>query len=151
MKRTPTIAVRRRGLRSDTVVEVDVQAPAIWARRGPAPLMERSHRHDDLELNYVVRGRLDYLFGGSPMTVQAGEIAVFWGATPHRLIEDCADQLGDNCWVHIPLGTVLGCLIIGVLNNGLVLLEVSPFWQQVIKGFVILAAVALDKMSSSED
>jgi ribose transport system permease protein len=46
------------------------------------------------------------------------------------------------------LGTVLGCLIIGVLNNGLVLLEVSPYWQQVIKGFVILAAVALDKASS---
>jgi ribose transport system permease protein len=43
-------------------------------------------------------------------------------------------------------GTVLGCLIIGVLNNGLVLLEVSPFWQQVIKGFVILMAVAVDKM-----
>jgi ribose transport system permease protein len=49
------------------------------------------------------------------------------------------------------LGTVLGCLIIGVLNNGLVLLEVSPFWQQVIKGFVILAAVALDKASSKEE
>jgi ribose transport system permease protein len=48
------------------------------------------------------------------------------------------------------LGTVLGCLIIGVLNNGLVLLEVSPFWQQVIKGFVILAAVALDKMSAKD-
>ncbi len=44
------------------------------------------------------------------------------------------------------LGTVLGCLIIGVLNNGLFLLDVSPFWQQVVKGFVILAAVALDKM-----
>jgi ribose transport system permease protein len=43
------------------------------------------------------------------------------------------------------LGTVLGCLIIGVLNNGLVLLEVSPFWQQVIKGLVILAAVAVDR------
>jgi ribose transport system permease protein len=46
------------------------------------------------------------------------------------------------------LGTVLGCLIIGVLNNGLFLLNVSPFWQQVVKGFVILAAVALDKMSA---
>jgi ribose transport system permease protein len=45
-------------------------------------------------------------------------------------------------------GTVLGCLIIGVLNNGLFLLNVSPFWQQVIKGFVILAAVAIDKASS---
>jgi ribose transport system permease protein len=48
------------------------------------------------------------------------------------------------------LGTVLGCLIIGVLNNGLVLLEVSPFWQQVIKGVVILAAVAVDKLNQKE-
>lgn len=45
-------------------------------------------------------------------------------------------------------GTVLGCLIIGVLNNGLFLLNVSPFWQQVIKGLVILLAVALDKMNA---
>jgi ribose transport system permease protein len=49
------------------------------------------------------------------------------------------------------LGTVLGCLIIGVLNNGLVLLEVSPFWQQVIKGFVILFAVAVDRATRRED
>lgn len=48
------------------------------------------------------------------------------------------------------LGTVLGCLIIGVLNNGLFLLDVSPFWQQVIKGLVILAAVAADKFGSKE-
>ncbi|TWT91050.1 Ribose transport system permease protein RbsC [Pseudobythopirellula maris] len=43
------------------------------------------------------------------------------------------------------LGAALGCLIIGILNNGLVLLEVSPFWQQVIKGGVILLAVAIDR------
>jgi ribose transport system permease protein len=49
------------------------------------------------------------------------------------------------------LGTVLGCLIIGVLNNGLFLLNVSPFWQQVVKGFVILAAVAADKMGSRRE
>jgi ribose transport system permease protein len=49
------------------------------------------------------------------------------------------------------MGTVLGCLIIGVLNNGLVLLEVSPFWQQVTKGMVILVAVALDKISSKPE
>lgn len=45
------------------------------------------------------------------------------------------------------LGTVIGALIIGVLNNGLVLLNVSPFWQQVIKGMVILLAVILDRKS----
>ena len=43
-------------------------------------------------------------------------------------------------------GTVLGCLIIGVLNNGLVLMEVSASWQLVIKGVVIMVAVALDRM-----
>jgi ribose transport system permease protein len=48
-------------------------------------------------------------------------------------------------------GTVLGCLIIGVLNNGLFLLNVSPFWQQVIKGLVILAAVAVDRMNPRSD
>jgi ribose transport system permease protein len=44
-------------------------------------------------------------------------------------------------------GTVLGCLIIGVLNNGLVLLKVSPDWQLVVKGLVIVAAVAIDRAS----
>jgi len=46
------------------------------------------------------------------------------------------------------LGTVLGCLIIGVLNYGLFLLNVSPNWQLVIKGVVILVAVAIDKLNA---
>jgi len=49
------------------------------------------------------------------------------------------------------LGTVLGCLIIGVLNNGLVLLAVSPDWQLVVKGLVIILAVAIDRASRRED
>ena len=47
-------------------------------------------------------------------------------------------------------GTVIGAAIIGVLNNGLVLLNVSPFWQQVAKGVVILLAVIIDKMNRKE-
>ncbi|MEJ6979893.1 ribose ABC transporter permease [Pedobacter sp. P351] len=49
------------------------------------------------------------------------------------------------------MGTVLGAIIIGVLNNGLVLLDVSPFWQQVVKGFVILLAVIIDKANSKAE
>jgi len=45
-------------------------------------------------------------------------------------------------------GTVLGCLIIGVLNNGLFLLNVPPMLQYVIKGYVILIAVAIDQASA---
>lgn len=49
------------------------------------------------------------------------------------------------------MGTVQGALIIGILNNGLVLLNVSPFWQQVIKGMVILLAVIIEKFNSKKD
>ena len=43
------------------------------------------------------------------------------------------------------LGTILGSLIIGTLNNGLVLLSVSSSLQLVIKGAIIVAAVAFTK------
>jgi len=48
-------------------------------------------------------------------------------------------------------GTVLGAIIIGVLNNGLVLLNVSPFWQQVVKGLVILLAVIIDRATAKSE
>ncbi|EIQ82327.1 UNVERIFIED_CONTAM: ribose ABC transporter permease [Streptococcus canis] len=44
------------------------------------------------------------------------------------------------------LGTLIGALIIGVLNNGLNIIGVSAFWQQVVKGIVILIAVLLDRL-----
>jgi ribose transport system permease protein len=49
------------------------------------------------------------------------------------------------------VGTVIGAVIIGILNNGLVLLNVSPFWQQVVKGGVILLAVVIDKMGERRE
>ncbi len=42
------------------------------------------------------------------------------------------------------VGTLVGALIIAVLSNGLVLLGVSDIWQYIIKGLVIIGAVALD-------
>jgi ribose/xylose/arabinose/galactoside ABC-type transport system permease subunit len=42
-------------------------------------------------------------------------------------------------------GTVIGALIIGVMNNGLSLLEVDQYWQWIVKGGVILTAVLLDQ------
>lgn len=81
---------------------------ALWIHRGRAPVMPLAHRHDDLEINIVLRGSLDYLFGGTRITVPAGSLAVFWGATPHRLVTTEAGADGDMCWIHVPLTTVLG-------------------------------------------
>ncbi|KHF40903.1 ABC transporter permease [Halalkalibacter okhensis] len=41
-------------------------------------------------------------------------------------------------------GTIIGALIIGVMNNGLDLLGVSSYWQQIVKGAIIVAAVYID-------
>ncbi len=42
-------------------------------------------------------------------------------------------------------GTIIGALIIGVMNNGLDLLNVSSYWQQIVKGLIILLAVMIDR------
>lgn len=42
-------------------------------------------------------------------------------------------------------GTLIGALIIAVLSNGLILVGVSDVWQMIIKGLVIVGAVALDR------
>jgi len=41
-------------------------------------------------------------------------------------------------------GALIGCFVIGILNNGMSLLGISPDWQQMVKGLVILGAVAFD-------
>ena len=45
-------------------------------------------------------------------------------------------------------GTLLAVLILGTLNNGLTLLDVSSFWQDVTRGIVLLLAVSLDQIRS---
>jgi ribose transport system permease protein len=49
------------------------------------------------------------------------------------------------------LGTFLGALIIGVLNNGMNLLDVSAFYQQIVKGTVILGALLVERMVSARE
>jgi inositol transport system permease protein len=41
-------------------------------------------------------------------------------------------------------GTIVGALLIGVLSNGLVMIGVNSYFQQIIMGLIIVFAVALD-------
>ncbi len=43
-------------------------------------------------------------------------------------------------------GTVLGLLIVGVLNNGLILLDVPTFWQRIAQGLMLIIAVSFDSI-----
>ncbi|CAN5494037.1 hypothetical protein BH24CHL9_BH24CHL9_14070 [soil metagenome] len=43
-------------------------------------------------------------------------------------------------------GTLVGLVLIGVINNGLTLAQVPAFWQQVVKGVILLSAVLYDEL-----
>jgi erythritol transport system permease protein len=45
-------------------------------------------------------------------------------------------------------GSIIGACVIGVLSDGLIMLGISEFWQIVIKGIVIVVAVAIDQMQA---
>ncbi len=45
-------------------------------------------------------------------------------------------------------GTIVGAFVIGILSDGLIMMGVSSFWQTVIKGVVIIAAVVIDQAQS---
>lgn len=47
-------------------------------------------------------------------------------------------------------GTIIGALIIGVLNNSLDLLGVSSYWQQILKGLIIVSAVLIDSRKNKK-
>lgn len=47
-------------------------------------------------------------------------------------------------------GTLMGAILIGLINNGMNILDISPYWQLVMKGIIILAAVVVDCNVSSK-
>jgi len=47
-------------------------------------------------------------------------------------------------------GTVMGFVIIGLLSNSLTLLNVSSFYQQIVKGFIIIIAVLIDQRTKGK-
>lgn len=50
--------------------------------------------------------------------------------------------------IVLALGALIGAMIIGILKNAFILLKVSSYWQSVVIGLVIIAAVTIDHLRS---
>jgi ribose transport system permease protein len=46
------------------------------------------------------------------------------------------------------IGAIVGGVFMGVISNAIVILEISPYWEQAITGLVILAAIAIDRIKA---
>jgi len=69
-------------------------------QRMPGP-----HLHADVELNFLSRGRVEYLLGGERVTVPAGRLAALWAAIPHQLVAITGVQRMH--WLTVPLEVLL--------------------------------------------
>lgn len=72
---------------------------------GSPAIMASAHRHNDVELNFVARGAIVYLFGGRRVPVREGQVLAFWAAAPHQMVEATPDA--SMHWLTVPLSWLL--------------------------------------------
>lgn len=48
--------------------------------------MEKSDRHNEIEINYFTEGSITYLFRGVKTTIPKNSLALFWGLVPHQIV-----------------------------------------------------------------
>jgi ribose transport system permease protein len=95
---------------------------------------------------YVIAGVLSAL-GGIILTSRLGSAEPTFG-TGYELDAITAVVLGGTSLFGgegTIIGTLIGALILGVIDNGLNLLNVNSFYQDAVKGLIILAAIMLDR------
>jgi hypothetical protein len=63
--------------------------------------MATPHWHAQAEINYVLRGAIDYEMPGYSVRIGAGDLALFWGGLPHRVSDTEEDT--DFHVIHLPL------------------------------------------------
>src|SRR6266699_3193699 len=65
----------------------------------------RPHRHNEVELNFLERGALTYLFGKQKIVVSAGQLIMFWAIMPHYILEAVPETTMH--WLTLPAGRFL--------------------------------------------
>jgi len=50
-------------------------------------VMRKPDRHNEIEINYLTKGNISYLFQGTKITVPAQSLTLFWGLIPHQIID----------------------------------------------------------------
>ncbi len=79
---------------------IGLSSGAADARAGSRP-----HRHNEVELNFLERGALTYLFGKQKIVVSAGQFMVFWAIMPHYILEAIPGTTLH--WLTLPAGRFL--------------------------------------------
>jgi AraC family transcriptional regulator, melibiose operon regulatory protein len=102
-------------MRNIETFSIDISAFGLANNWFPPALMPRPHRHNEVELNFIERGSMTYLFGGVRVRVNAGRVALFWATVPHQII--AAEEQPVLHWVTVPFVTFLQWQLPEVLTH----------------------------------
>lgn len=103
-----------------------------------------------LAMQFMARGGALMCTNGIPLTLDDGFKVIGQGTlgfVPIAVVIMLAAIIGGvsfNGGIGNGYGSLVGCLIVGVLSNILNMLNVSPYMQQTVKGLIIILAVILD-------
>src|SRR5579875_1625884 len=100
---------------SSVSIDIDMAVYGFANARYYPALMQRPHRHNEVEMNFIEQGAITYLFGGARVTVNAGQIALFWATIPHQLI--LIEERTVLNWVTVPFATFLQWQLPDVLTR----------------------------------
>ena len=74
---------------------------SIDVQRMPGP-----HMHSQIELNFVLEGRMTYWFDGRELVVSAGRLVLFWGMVPHQVT--AVEKPTRFVCLYVPMSVFLG-------------------------------------------
>ncbi|ABZ77190.1 transcriptional regulator, AraC family [Shewanella halifaxensis HAW-EB4] len=113
-------------------------------RKKPA-VMEHSHWHGHIEINYLFDCSADYLINGQEITVPEGRMIIFWASFPHQMTASRGN--GELVNIYIPLPSFLTWMLpsgfVSQLLHGEVIVsdslyacdkQLTQIWETDIKG-----------------
>ena len=77
--------------------------------------MPGPHMHSQIELNFVLGGRMTYWFDGRELTVSAGRLVLFWGMIPHQVVD--LDEPTRFVCLYVPMSVFLGLPSLSTLRD----------------------------------
>jgi AraC-like DNA-binding protein len=117
----------------------DFEPYGLSVTRWQPTAMNRTDRHNEIELNFILTEPVTFQIGGRRVLVQPGGFNVFWAAVPHQL----APPIGQDVYyvATIPLSTFLGFELPAAMVQGVLSGQV---WSADIESVFPGAAARLD-------
>ncbi len=123
-------------------------------------VMPRPHMHSQIEINFLLKGRMTYSIDGQTFAIDPGRMVMFWGMIPHQVVK-IIDPTFFVC-IYAPMSVFLGLPTRGglretIFRGGVIEASVNHsydsdilrrWWQELLQGDHIARDIVRDELSA---